>query len=107
MRMFNAFRALAAAVAAVGLSQGSWPLWVVLGLTGGAVMIYHLGAERSRRKTLVAIFRTAPADSIVVQGRGPGCPEVWIKIGAGARPDPSSLAQAAPGLGRTSTGGEG
>ncbi|MEU1259292.1 hypothetical protein ABZ445_39005 [Streptomyces chartreusis] len=71
------------------------------------MMVYRLGAERSRRKTLVAIFRTAPADSIVVQGRGPGCPEVWIKIGAGARPEPSSFTQTAPGLGRASTGGEG
>jgi hypothetical protein len=104
--MSKASRALAAAVAAVGLSQVSWPLLVTLGLIGGAVMIYHLGAERSRRKTLVAIFRTAPADSIVVQGRGPGCPEVWIKIGTGAPPDQPSYAQTAPGLGRTPTGGE-
>lgn len=44
-------------------------------------MVYHLLAERSRRKTLVAVFHTAPVDSIVMQGRGPGCPELWVRVG--------------------------
>jgi hypothetical protein len=96
MTMFKASRALTAAVAAAALSQGSWPLLIMLGLAGGAVMIYHLSAERSRRKTLVAVFRTAPADTIVVQGRGPGCPELWVKIGTDTRPDQPSSTQVAP-----------
>ena len=63
----------------------SW--WAVLAVFGVTFVIltYRLLAERGRRKTLVAISR-APANTVVILGRGPSGPPMWIWVGDGQPP---------------------
>lgn len=68
----------------------SW--WAVLAVAGVMVVVlgYRLLAERSRRKTLTAISR-APANTVVIVGKGPGGPSMWVWVGDGRPSAPSDL----------------
>ncbi|WP_157869121.1 hypothetical protein [Streptomyces atriruber] len=52
------------------------------------VGVMRLLAERSRRRTLLAIAVQAPPGTVVAQERGSGGPRVWIRVGGGAAPLP-------------------
>ncbi|MET8684958.1 hypothetical protein ABZV77_12145 [Streptomyces sp. NPDC004732] len=52
------------------------------------VGVLRLLAERSRRRTLLAITVQAPPGTVVAQERGPGGPSMWIQVGGGAAPLP-------------------
>ena len=54
--------------------QTTFCIWLAVGL------VRHL-AERSRRKTLVALVTQAPAGTTVVQAGGLGGPAMWIQVG--------------------------
>ncbi len=54
------------------------PLVGLLFLGSGAL---RLLAERSRRKTLVAVTARAPAGTYLVQARGAGGPALWLRVG--------------------------
>jgi hypothetical protein len=56
-----------------------WAALTVLGIAL-AVLIYRLLAERGRRKTLEVTFR-APANTVVILGKGPSGPSTWIWVG--------------------------
>ena len=71
-----------ASVGASAVHVLAWPYTaVVLAVTAA----YRLLAERARRKTLVDLVSHAPADTIVIMGKGPGGPAMWIRVGGGSQ----------------------
>jgi hypothetical protein len=68
----------AVSVGAAAVHVLAWPYTAaVLGLTA----VFKLLAERARRKTLVDLVSRAPAGTIVVMGKGPGGPAMWVRVG--------------------------
>ncbi|MGD6757270.1 hypothetical protein [Streptomyces sp. BH105] len=65
--------------AALGLHALPWSACSVL-LIAAVVRVL---AERSRRKTLVAITTQAPPGTVVTQARGAGGPRMEIHVGSG------------------------
>jgi hypothetical protein len=79
MMGLTAARAVAGA-GVVAVHVLAWPYTAaVLAVTA----VYRLLAERSRRKTLVELISRAPAGTIVVMGKGPGGPAMWLRVGDG------------------------
>lgn len=52
------------------------------------LLTYRLLAERSRRKTLIGLCENAPEGTVIVQSRGPGGPEMWMRIGCDTQKTP-------------------
>ena len=65
----------------------AWPYTAVVLVVTAA---YRIVAERARRKTLVDLVARAPAGTIVVMGKGPGGPAMWVRVGGelGVPPGP-------------------
>jgi hypothetical protein len=57
--------------------------WPYVAVVLAATDVYRLLAERSRRKTLVDLISHAPAGTIVIMGKGPGGPAMWVRVGDG------------------------
>ncbi len=70
--------------AAVALRVIPWSGCCVLLVVG----VMRLLAERSRRRTLLAITVQAPPGTVVAQERGSGGPSMWIRVGGGTAPLP-------------------
>lgn len=49
---------------------------------------YRLLAERTRRRTLVALVQASPGGTVVMMNDGPGGPAMWVRVGDGPRPLP-------------------
>ncbi|MFE1437132.1 hypothetical protein [Streptomyces sp. NPDC058739] len=54
------------------------------------VAVVGVVAERSRRKTLVAVTTQSPPGTLVAQERGMTGSRMWIEVGAGAHELPES-----------------
>ena len=63
----------------------SWWMAIVVAGVVLAGLAFRLLAERGRRKTLEAVFR-APAHTVVILGKGPGGPPMWVRVGEGRSP---------------------
>jgi hypothetical protein len=59
--------------------------WPYTAMTLAVAAAFRLLAERARRKTLVDLVSQAPAGTIVVMGKGPGGPAMWVRVGDGPR----------------------
>jgi hypothetical protein len=82
MGMTAGWWALAGAGTAA-LHAVTWPYSVaVLAVTA----LYRLSAERERRKTLIDLVTSAPANTVVIMDKGPGGPAVWVRVGDGGSP---------------------
>jgi uncharacterized protein (DUF849 family) len=76
-----------------GLTSGRWAVvsagaaavhilaWPYTGVVAAVTAVYRLLAERARRKTLVDLVSHAPTGTIVVMGKGPGGPAMWVRVG--------------------------
>jgi hypothetical protein len=73
------------AVASASVAAVHVLVWPYIAAILAATAIYRLLAERVRRKTLTDLLSHAPAGTIVVMGKGPGGPAMWIKVGDGPR----------------------
>jgi hypothetical protein len=69
------------AVASAGATTVHVLAWPYTAAALAATAVYRLLAERTRRKTLVDLVSRAPAGTIVVMGKGPGGPAMWIRVG--------------------------
>jgi hypothetical protein len=63
----------------------TWPKACFVVAAMICILGYRLLAERSRRATLVALCQHAPEGTVIVQGSGPGGPQVRVEIGDGPR----------------------
>ena len=73
---------MAASAGASAVHVLAWPYTAVVLVVMAA---YRLLAERARRKTLVDLVSRAPAGTIVVMGKGPGGPAMWVRVGGGSQ----------------------
>jgi hypothetical protein len=71
------------AVVSAGAAAVHVLAWPYTAVVLAATAVYRLLAERARRKTLVDLVSRAPTGTIVVMGKGPGSPAMWVRVGDG------------------------